>query len=336
MTADNPDEISVIVVNYGTAELAAAAVESVLAHPAGGRRVTVHLVDNASPAEDATLFAKWHAERGWGSRVTLYPEQENHGFGRGNNLVLERLARQVPPPRHVMLLNPDARLDNDAAGLLADFLDAHPEAAMAGAGIVKPDGTPVTAAFRFPNPVAEFAQALNFGPVARLARHRLVPLSPDAPRGPVGWVAGAAVMIRFEVLRTEGFFDPAYFLYYEEVDLMLRTTRNGHAIWYLPEARVIHAEGAATRVKSGESARRRRPGYWYRSWAYYQRKNHGPVLALTSAAAWALGAALNHGIARLRGQEPRAPLHFFGDFRREALPILLGRRDMDGRAPAHA
>lgn len=336
MTADDSDEISVIVVNYGTASLALAAVESALAHDAGGRCVTVHLVDNASPGDDAARFARAHAEQGWGDRVILYPETRNHGFGRGNNLVLEALARQARPPRYVMLLNPDARLENDAIGLMAAFLDAHPAAAMAGAGIAKPDGSPVTAAFRFPNPVAEFVQALNFGPVARLADRRLVPLSPQAPRGPVDWVAGAAVMIRFEVLRREGFFDPAYFLYFEEVDLMLRTARAGHEIWYLPEARVIHAEGAATQVKSGESARRRRPAYWYHSWAYYQRKNHGTARAMLSACAWGTGLALNHVLARLRGQEPRAPLHFFGDFRREALPVLLGRRKLDARGRADA
>lgn len=335
MAVDNPDKISVVVVNYGTADLAAQAVESVRAHDAGGRRVTVHLVDNASPGDDAGRLAQWHAERGWGADVVLHSEAENHGFGRGNNLVLSTLARQEPP-RYVMLLNPDARLENDAIGLMADFLDTRPEAAMAGAGIAKPDGSPVTAAFRFPNPVAEFVQALNFGPAARLARNRLVPLSPEAPRGRVGWVAGAAVLMRFDVLREAGFFDPAYFLYYEEVDLMLRITRAGHEIWYLPEARVIHAEGAATQVKSGESARRRRPGYWYRSWAYYHRKNHGAARALLTAGAWTAGAALNHVLARLRGQAPRAPLHFFGDFRREALPILLGWATMDGQGAAHA
>lgn len=336
MTADSPDEIGVIVVNYGTADLAAAAVDSALAHPAGGRRVTVHLVDNASPGNDAALLAQAHATRGWGDRVVLHPETVNHGFGRGNNLVLEALARQDRPPRYVMLLNPDARLENDAIGILADFLDATPGAAMAGAGISKPDGTPVTAAFRFPNPVADFVQALNFGPAARLARGRLVPLAPDAPRGPVGWVAGAAVLMRFDAIREAGFFDPAYFLYYEEVDLMLRIARAGHEIWYLPEARVIHAEGAATQVKSGEAARRRRPAYWYQSWAHYHRKNHGAAGALLAAAAWGAGATLNHGLARLRGQAPRAPLDLYGDFRREALPILLGRRAMDGKGAPDA
>ena len=46
-------EISVIIVNYGTAALTIAAVESVLARRHGGRRVDIHVVDNASPGDDA-------------------------------------------------------------------------------------------------------------------------------------------------------------------------------------------------------------------------------------------------------------------------------------------
>ncbi len=115
--------ISVIVVNYGTADLAIAAVESVLASAVAGYRVDVHLVDNASPGGDAAQLAEAARARGWGARVTLYPETTNHGFGRGNNLVLRALAARPVPPRYVFLLNPDAQLQNDVIPILADYLE---------------------------------------------------------------------------------------------------------------------------------------------------------------------------------------------------------------------
>ena len=222
-----PAEISVIVVNYGTAELASAAVQSVLARNHGGRAVDVHLVDNASPGADRETLSARAREEGWRDRVTFYPEEVNHGFGRGNNLVLSALAARDIPPRYVFLLNPDARLENEALDILAGVLDATPKVAFAGAGISKPESGPVTAAFRFPTFASECIQALSFGPLSRMFKGYSVPLPHDQPRGPVGWVAGAAVTIRFEALLKIGFFDFAYFLYFEEVDLCAGQRQTG-------------------------------------------------------------------------------------------------------------
>lgn len=324
MNERTPADVAVIIVNYGTADLALDAAASALAQPAGGRRVEVYLVDNASPGGDAARLAAGIAARGWEGQVTLHAEPANRGFGRGNNLVLEGLAARARPPEFVLLLNPDARLDNDAIGLLAAALTADPGAAAAGARIAKPDGTPVTAAFRFPSLASVFSDALAFGPVARLFEHRRVPLPPDQPTGPVDWVAGAALLARLDRLSAVGGFDPAYFLYYEEVDLMLQFARHGWRTLYISEAHVIHAEGAATGVKSGEAVRRRRPAYWYQSWQHYFRKNHGRTYALAAAAAWLLGAALNRAISALRRRPPAAPLHFFRDFWAVACRPLLG------------
>ena len=90
--------IAVITVNYGIAEMSIEAVESVLARTHGGYEVEVHLVDNASPKDDATQISEAHAARNWGDRVTLWLEETNHGFGRGNNVVLNALADRETPP----------------------------------------------------------------------------------------------------------------------------------------------------------------------------------------------------------------------------------------------
>jgi N-acetylglucosaminyl-diphospho-decaprenol L-rhamnosyltransferase len=251
-------DIAVIIVNYGTAELALKAAGSVLDRNHPGHRVELHLVDNASPSGDAALIAKTIAEQGWKERLIFHAEAENHGFGRGNNVVLHELAARDVPPDYVFLLNPDAVLDNEAVAILADFLDTHPEIACAGAEIRKPSSpVPVTAAFRFPSLGSVVSEAVNFGPVSRLLRNSRVALEPTPEAARVDWVAGAAVMARLKVWRDVGFFDPTYFLYYEEVDLMLQVARAGHACWYVPEARIIHHEGAPRACAAG---RRRASG----------------------------------------------------------------------------
>lgn len=322
VSQDSAADVSVIIVNYGTADLALEAAASVLAK--ADRVRDIHIVDNASPGTDADQIAQAIATRGWPPRVTLHAETVNHGFGRGNNLVIEALLREAPPPDKIFLLNPDARLGNAALTLLADFLDTHPQAGAAGARIEKPGGIPVTAAFRFPGLISTFSGAVAFGPLSRLCARWQVPLAADTPTSQVDWVSGAAVMFRMQALRDAGIFDPDYFLYYEEVDLMRQLARKGWHTWCVAEALVVHAEGTATHVKSGRAERRRLPAYWYHSWQHYMHKNNGRALALLACLAWAGGAALNRVLCALRGKEPAAPLGLFGDLWAFALRPLLG------------
>ena len=317
--------VAVIVVNYGTPELALAAVESVLARGHGGRRVEVHLVDNASPGGDAAAFRAAHADRGWRGRVTLHPEAVNHGFGRANNLVLAALAARGDPPDAVFLLNPDARLEGEAIDRLARALEADPRAGFAGAGIARPGDGPVTAAFRFPSLPAEFERAIAFGPVSRALSRWRVPLAPDHPAGPVDWVSGAAVMIRRATLDAIGPFDPDFFLYYEEVELMRRGARAGWRCLYVPEARVVHEEGAATAIRSGRAVAERYPAYRYEAWRLYHLKTAGRAGAAAAALAVMAGAACGRGLGVLRGRQVGVP-NFAGDFwAHAARPLLTGR-----------
>ena len=130
-------DIAVSIVNYGTADLVIEAVESVLARDHGGRRVEVHVVDNASPGDDAAVLEAAHGAKDWAARgVILHLEDENHGFGRGNNVVLQALAARETPPEFVFFLNSDAWLENEALDILARALEADPKACGAGAGIL--------------------------------------------------------------------------------------------------------------------------------------------------------------------------------------------------------
>lgn len=322
-----PGSIAVVVVNYNTVDLVITGVESVLARKHGGRRVEVHVVDNASPDGDAATLSKAHADRGWGDRVTLWLEPENHGFGRGNNVVITALSARADAPDFVYLLNPDARLDNEALDILASHLEAHPEVGAAGAGIAMPDGTHVCAAFRFPSWQNDLIRAVNFGPISRTFARKREPLPPETPAGPVDWVSGAAVMFRLDALRAVDGFDPGFFLYYEEVDLMRRMAEQGISTHYQPAAKVIHHEGAATNVQSSARDRRRRPVYLYQSWRRYHSKWGRPgVQSVINHITSAIGAA----IAALRGKPSHLPLNYFADHWRYVIAPVWGlRKDGD-------
>jgi len=318
-------QIAVIVVNYGTADLAIAAVESVLARTHDGYSVEVHLVDNASSGEDAELLAKAAVQPDWTERVVLWLESENHGFGRGNNVVLQALAARAVPPDYIFLLNPDASLENDAIAILASFLDDTPDAAAAGAQILRPDRGAVTAAFRFPGMASEFSEALGVGTVSRIFASSQVAFPVDLSRQRIGWASGAAVMLRFDMARQVGFFDTDFFLYYEETELMWRLQKAGHDVWFVPEARISHVAGAATGMQGGKHLSKKQPSYWYDSWRLYYVKTHGVWGARRVALARALGFGLNVALRTVTRQQVRGPMNFWGDFRTFVLrPLFFG------------
>lgn len=329
MMLDVPTDIAVIIINYGTHELTIEAVESVLARGHGGRRVAVHLIDNASPGEDARHLAEAHDARDWHAKgVTFWPENENHGFGRGNNVVLQMLADQPDRPRYVFLLNSDATLENETLDILADALDADPEAVAAGAGILDETNSLVTAAFQFPTMAGEVGRTIGIGFVERLlARHRTA-LPADYPEGPVDWVAGAGVMFRFDALVQIGFFDPIYFLYYEEVDLMHRMTRAGGRVLYVPRARIVHLAGASTQVRSADG-RSRRPFYVYDSWRYFFTRRYSRGYAVITALLMSCAAVVHIGVATLRRKPIGLPKAFLSDHWRYVLRPLLSRSQDD-------
>ncbi|MBT8424399.1 MAG: glycosyltransferase family 2 protein [Silicimonas sp.] len=319
--------VAVIIVNYGTAALAADAVDSVLSVHDASTEIEVHLVDNASPGEDARHLTEHAEKHGWGDRVRLWLETRNHGFGEGNNIVLRALADRQAPPDYVFLLNPDATMENDAVAYLTAALDADPKVAAAGAAIRGADGEPAVAAFRFPGFVSEVTRVIDFGPLARLFKGRRVALGAVLPHGAVDWVSGAAVMFRFRALEEIGFFDPGFFLYYEEVDLMRRLRAAGWRVLHVPEAQVMHHAGIATGVGGQDDANRRNPPYLYRSWALYFSKSFGRGKALLLALALFPAGGLNVLQSRLRGRSPSLPQKFFRDHWSLVVRPLIGKRN---------
>ena len=324
-------DVAVIIVNYGTADMAIAAVDSVLSRAPDGLSVEVHVVDNASPGDDATILRQT-APR-WGEAVTLHLETTNHGFGRGNNVVLRTLAQRAAPPAKVFLLNPDARLETNAVAQLSAFLDAHPQAAVVGSAILHEGSfAPATCAFRFPGALSEFVTAVQFGPLSRLFQNRTVAFPADMPLQQVDWVSGASMMARLDALAAVEFFDPDFFLYFEEVDLMHRLKRRGWQVWHLPQAKVVHVAGAATGVTRITDERPPLPAYWYDSWRMYFEKQHGRSGARFAALARLTGTILGNMLSRLRRKPSHSPRNFVPDFRRHVVQPLFRKSAVDQNA----
>lgn len=171
-------------------------------------------------------------------------ELPNLGFGRAVNAGVAALPSDVDA---VVICNADTAWEPSSVGLLADAV-RHPDVAAAGPAVTYPDGRPQASARSLPDLPTALGHAA-FGlwwPDNRWTRrYRAVDAAGQARDA--DWLSGCAFAVDRAAFTAVGGFDPAYFLYAEDVDLGVRLRRAGGRLVTVPSARVVHEVGASTR-----------------------------------------------------------------------------------------
>jgi GT2 family glycosyltransferase len=209
-------------------------------------------------------------------KVKLIRSAVNLGFGAANNLALERAQG-----RYIVLLNTDAFLSAGSLKLARDHMNAQPRAALGGARLVGRDMSWQPSARMFPH---VFSDALVLtGLAARFPKSKLFghfdrTWADPSQSSQADWVPGAFSIIRTDVLKEVGFFDPRFFMYSEEVDLCRRIKRAGYEIWYWSDIVVTHIGGESSRhTQDGDQPGAQVTNWRMRSTLLYYRKHHGSM-----------------------------------------------------------
>lgn len=278
--ADNPKGaarpvLSVIIVSYNTMAMTLTCLKVLYAN-LGDIPAEVILVDNAST--DGTV----DAIRLQFPDVIILASPANLGFGRANNLALEKATGD-----YYLLLNSDAFPRYGAIPKLIEHLKAHPKAGVAGPRLLNKDGTLQISCYRFPTPLYCWLENLGITKLVSLLGftydYRQWPH--DRQRS-VEFAIGACLLVRKDVYKQIGGFDERFFMYQEEADWELRIRRAGWQIHFCPRAEVVHFGGA-----TGQSAPERVSGYFFESLDKFVLKHHGSVGAIATRAAMLLGSS---------------------------------------------
>jgi len=196
-------------------------------------RTPLHIVvvDNASTDGTAALLACDFPD------VEHLRLPENIGYGRGNNEALRRALDGGAD--FVALINNDVELAPDWLRLLLDAARAHEAGLFTG-----------TLLFRGEEMVNSTGLIIDGLGRARDRDFRVPLAELSRTDGEVAGVSGGAALLRASMLREIGLFDPAYFAYYEDVDLSLRAARAGYRSFYVRAATARHRFGASFGVDS--------------------------------------------------------------------------------------
>ena len=227
--------ISVIIVNYHCYKLTVRATESVLAQDLNTQII---VVDNSADLSESQVL-----QANLSSEVKCIVSAENIGFGRACNLAFIHAEHEW-----IFLLNPDAYVLDSCLSKLVEFLDKTPRAgAVAPLAYWNDEKSWVLP----PGFLATPAQNLGFTIANRWrwigarvsANYRSWVLRCNSSTQAIHqrMLSGGHMLLRRSAIDAVGdFFDPAYFMYFEDADLSLRLQKSGFSLHYLPTAEVVH------------------------------------------------------------------------------------------------
>lgn len=168
-------------------------------------------------------------------RVTLIKPGKNIGFGRGHNLALQSVTSDIH-----FLLNPDIEFDPHVIPELVKAFSENKDIGAIMPRIVYPDGTDQFLCKLLPTPMDLIGR--RFLPNA-LAKHfssnYVLKNLPTEGIIEVPTLSGCFLGVQTALLRSVGGFDPRYFMYLEDVDLVRRIGRT-HETVYCANVTAIH------------------------------------------------------------------------------------------------
>lgn len=235
--------VSVIIVNWNTYEDLRLCLSALL-----GQRVVpleIIVVDNNSSDGSAQNLAREFPS------VRLIANQENLGFAAGCNQGL-----QISQGHYMLLLNPDTVPNPEAVQDMVRFLEANKAAGAVGCQLVLHDGTTQITYSPFPNLWTYVVLHSLMGPVITgvrrmahvIGQHLGMHERMSGPRR-VGWLMGACLMVRRQVVEEVGPLDSTFFMYCEDTDWCKRMHDHGWQIYYLPSATIAHLHQRSSRQR---------------------------------------------------------------------------------------
>lgn len=260
-------DLSIVIVNWNTAQVTCDCLESIYATASGFAFETI-LVDNASSDGSVAMVRERFPQ------VEVIANRENRGFAAANNQGMA-----IARGRYVLLLNNDTVVRGDALGATLRFADSRPEAGIIGCRLLNPDGSLQRSCFQCPSIsnllISAFYLNKLFPRSAVFGKERMTWWAQDQVRE-VEAVMGAFMFVRKAALDAVGGMDEDFFMYGEETDWCRRFAAAGWKVLYTPAAEVTHLGGQSSKKAKAKSLIRLRLGILQ----FLRKRYRGPAYVL--------------------------------------------------------
>jgi len=225
-------DVSIIIVNYNTSLLLKNCINSII-HFTSDIMVEIIVVDNSSKDESCNMIKRLFPN------VLLFESNTNLGFGRANNKGVE-LARG----KYLLLLNSDTILFNNAIKNFFDFMeqDQRQEIGVCGGNLLKSDmSSNFSYSLYYPSLFSIFCYRSHMTFLLNNESFNTSNKIKD-----VAIIIGADLFMRRELFNEINGFDPEFFMYVEDGDLLYRIKQKKYRIVSNPNIVIIHLQGASS------------------------------------------------------------------------------------------
>lgn len=295
-------EVSIVVVTHNAKGHVERCLESV-----SGGSYQVIVVDNASTDGTRELVRERFPS------VRLIELPENIGFGAANNVGVEAAEGD-----YYLLLNSDAWPVGDGIERLLAFAEANPGVGVAGPRLVSPGGRVQKSVRGFPTLwrlATEYFFLRKLAPGSRLLNDFYGAGFNYRVRREAEFLMGAVLLLRRKAVDEVGGFDPAFFMFSEEVDLCYRMRAAGWTVEFTPDAEFLHLGGASTTPVWDRMFREQLSGH-----LRFLAKHRGPKQAERARRLLVVALRLRGALFRgERGRTYRAGAEWLGSGSTEAL-----------------
>ena len=224
----------------------------------------------------------------------IYLDQ-NIGYAAAHNKIMGKY-----DPKYFLLLNPDTIM-NDELNLvkMLDYMDLHPEVAMATCSLYDENNSRLPAVAHEPTLTTGFAEQLKINIALKrftVIRKMGEKLSRNFPtvlnnfntslylseQLVVNYIYGAYLFLRKSALDEIGIFDEHFFLFWEEIDLCIRARQRGLSVGYNPATFIVH------KYEQSQKSVPEFSYYWHVASYFWIFKKYYPMRFIL----WSLGTGL--------------------------------------------
>jgi riboflavin kinase/FMN adenylyltransferase len=225
----SPTKIAIAVLNYNGLDLLESYLP-IMDYSSSKYDFEIVVIDNNSTDKSVSYLEEWHPE------IKIVELLQNYGFAKGYNKGVAELHTA-----YTVFLNSDVLVTEKWLDSIIDLMDSDPSI-----GIVQPVIRSLEEKEKY-----EYAGAAG-GYIDRygypFCRGRIFDeLETDSGQYPedadIVWASGAAMVMRTQLFKDLGGFDPMFFAHQEEIDLCIRARRAGYRILCHTGSKVFHLGG---------------------------------------------------------------------------------------------
>lgn len=229
-------ELSVIYVNYNTADQVKASVDSLRRNT---KSVDYEIIVADNNSQNDTSMNLLLSDEG----IRVVRLDDNYGFGKANNAGFRESCGE-----YVLFLNPDTICDDNSIKVLLDKIKLDESIGVLGPNLINADDAPTHAFRRTGDGIMTELNFALFGLPYKLLYGNNFEHNHTRNQLDVAYVCGAAMLMKRETFEKVDGFDENFFMYYEDQDLCNRIKQLGLRIVNEPSAVIKHLEGTSIAV----------------------------------------------------------------------------------------